>query len=159
MITSLWMKPGDDISVALGLRKTVFQDELGWNQEQDQDLLDGYGYHLVLIMNDIPVATGRITYCSVGKARLSRICVRKEYRRQGIGDGLVKVLDYKASQLGMQYSSVETVPGLENFYGRIGYQKTGETVSKNGMELMIMQKECNDGTRENCSHQCPGPKG
>lgn len=159
MITSLWMKPGDDISAALGLRKNVFQEELGWPQAQDNDLLDGYGFHLVLIMNDVPVATGRITYHSVGKARLSRICVRKEYRHQGIGDGLVKVLDYKASQLGMQYSRVETVPELEKFYGRIGYQKTGETMNKNGMELIVMQKECNDGTRENCSHQCPGSKG
>lgn len=159
MITSLWMKPGEDISAALELRKGVFQQELGWEQEQDHDLMDNYAFHLVLLLNDIPVATGRITYGSVGNARLGRICVKKEYRRQGIGDGLVKVLDYKASQMGMQYSSVETVPELEKFYGRIGYQKTGETLSKNGMELMIMQKECNDGTRENCSHQCPGSKG
>lgn len=159
MITSLWMKPGDDISVALELRKTVFQEELGWPREQDNDLMDNYAFHLVLILNDVPVATGRITYGSVGNARLSRICVKKQYRRQGIGDGLVKVLDYKASQMGMQFSSVEMVPELEKFYSRIGYKKTGETVSKYGMDFMIMQKECNDGTGENCTHQCSGQKG
>lgn len=159
MITSLWMKPGEDISAALELRKGVFQQELGWSPEQDNDLMDNYAFHLVLLLNDTPVATGRITYGSVGNARLGRICVKKEYRRQGIGDGLVKVLDYKASQMGMQFSSVETVPELEPFYRRIGYEKTGETANKYGMELQIMQKECNDGTRENCSHQCPGQKG
>lgn len=159
MITSIWMKPGDDISAALEIRKSVFQEELGWTKEQDNDLLDNYAFHLVLLLNDVPVATGRITYGSVGNARLGRICVVKKYRRQGIGDGLIKVLDYKASQMGMQYSSVETVPELEKFYQRIGYQRTGETKEKYGMEIITMQKETNDGTRENCAHQCPGQKG
>lgn len=159
MVTSLWMKPGEDISAALEIRKSVFQDELGWTAEQDNDLMDNYAFHLVLILNDVPVATGRITYGGVGKAQLSRICVVKKYRRQGIGDGLVKVLDFRASQMGMQYSVVETVPELEKFYTRIGYEKTGAATNKYGMELMTMQKETNDGTRENCAHQCSGKKG
>ena len=159
MVTSLWMKPGEDISAALEIRKSVFQDELGWEAEQDNDLMDNYAFHLVLLLNDVPVATGRITYGGVGKAQLSRICVVKKYRRQGIGDGLVKVLDYKASQLGMKVSTVETVENLEKFYQRIGFVKTGETKEKYGMELITMQKETNDGTRENCTHQCSGKKG
>ena len=113
MITSIWMKPGDDLKTALDIREQVFQQELGFTKEADQDALDAYSYHLVLLLNDVPVATGRISYDGVGMARLSRICVRKKYRRQGIGDGLVKVLDYKASQLGMGHSRVETVPELE----------------------------------------------
>ncbi len=159
MITSMWIRPGDDISAALEIRESVFQEELGWTKEEDNDLLDNYAFHLVLILNDVPVATGRITYGSVGCAQLSRICVLKKYRCQGIGDGLVKVLDYKASQMGLQYSVVDTIPELEMFYTRIGYQTTGETKEKHGMALMTMQKETNDGTRENCAHQCSGKKG
>ncbi|MEE0095286.1 MAG: GNAT family N-acetyltransferase, partial [Oscillospiraceae bacterium] len=116
MITSIWMKPGDHLKTALDIREQVFQQELGFTKEADQDVLDAYSYHLVLLLNDVPVATGRISYDGVGMARLSRICVLKKYRRQGIGDGLVKVLDYKASQLGMGHSRVETVPELEPFY-------------------------------------------
>lgn len=159
MITSVWLRPGEDAGVALELRREVFQDELGWTCEQDHDLMDGYAFHLVLLLHDIPVATGRITYGGIGNAKLGRICVKLKYRRQGIGDGLVKVLDYKASQMGMQYSTVETIPALEPFYARIGYTRTGEKTQKNGMELILMQKETNDGTRENCAHQCPGSKG
>ncbi len=156
MITSLWLRPGEDLTPALELRKTVFQQELAWSAEEDQDGQDAYAFHLVLLLKDEPVATGRITYGGVGVARLGRICVLKPYRRQGIGDGLVKVLDYKASQMGMQVSQIETVETMMPFYQRSGYAPTGETVEKNGMKWVVMQKETNDGTRENCAHQCPG---
>lgn len=159
MITSKWIRPGEDISEALDIRKQVFQEELGWSQEMDQDAMDAYSYHLVLYHQGTPVAAGRISYGGTGKGRLGRICVLKKYRRQGIGDGLVKVLDYKASQLGFKYSEIETVEELEIFYMHIGFLKTGETHNKYSMELITMQKECNDGTRENCAHQCSGKKG
>lgn len=158
MITSKWIRPGEDISEALNIRKQVFQEELGWSQAMDQDAIDAYSYHLVLYHQDAPVAAGRISYGGVGKGCLGRICVLNKYRRQGIGDGLVKVLDYKASQLGMKQSLIETVKELEIFYMRIGFMKTGDTHNKYGMELISMQKECNDGTRENCAHQRPCQK-
>lgn len=156
MITSMWLRPGEDLTVPLALRKQVFQEELGFTEEEDRDGLDAYAFHLVLLLNDVPVATGRISYGGVGVARLSRICVLKKYRRQGIGDGLVKVLDYKASQMGMGRSQVETVPELEPFYMRIGYLREGTPFEKGGVERITMGKETNDGTRENCAHQCPG---
>lgn len=157
MITSLWMKPGDELTPALDIRKQVFQQELGWKPEEDQDVVDAYSYHLVLLYNDAPAATGRISYDGIGTAKLSRICVLPQYRRQGIGDGLVKVLDYKASQLGMKRSRVETIPALEPFYMRIGYRAGGKTRTYAGLELISMEKETNDGTGENCAHQCPCP--
>ena len=157
MITSIWLRPGEDLTVPRSIREEVFQKELGWTKEADQDVMDAYAYHLVLLLKDVPVATGRLSYDGVGMARLSRICVLKKYRCQGIGDGLVKVLDYKASQLGMGHSRVETVHALEPFYMRIGYLATGAVRTLNGMELITMEKETNDGTRENCAHQCPCP--
>ena len=69
----------------------------------------------------------------------------------------MKVLDYKASQLGMKKSRVETIPALEPFYMRIGYLADGKTRNYDGMELISMEKETNDGTRENCAHQCTCP--
>lgn len=157
MITSKWFRPGDDIKEALEIRRDVFWQELGLSE--DQDVLDQYAYHLVLYYNGEAAAYGRISYGGKDTALLEKICVLPGFRRQGIGDGLVKVLDYKASQLGMKYSRVETVGKLEQFYGRIGYTKTDETIQKYGMDLMILQKETNDGTRENCAHQCTGTKG
>jgi len=159
MITSIWTSPGGDASAAQELRREVFQHELGFSTAEDQDGQDAYAWHLVLLLNEEPVATGRITYGGVGTAKLSRICVKKRYRRQGIGDGLVKILDFKASQMGMRYSAVEVPEDLMGFYTRLGYTATGETYVKLGRKLTPMKKETNDGSRENCSHQCSGKKG
>ena len=159
MVTSIWIRPGEDAAAAHAIREEVFQRELGFSPEDDRDLMDPYGFHLVLKLNDIPVAAGRITYGSVGTAKLDRICVLPKYRCQGIGDGLVKILDFKASQMGMQYSVVETIPEKEAFYNRIGYRATGETKEKYGRSLIVMKKECNDGTVENCAHQRTCQKG
>lgn len=155
MITSIWTKPGEEHPAALDIRRQVFQEELGWTPDMDQDLVDNYAYHLVLLLSDVPVATGRISFYGPGKALLSRICVLPKYRRQGIGDGLVKILDFKASTMGMKTSVVETVTSLMPFYQRIGYVKTGAGRDS----YIMMEKETNDGSRENCAHQCSCEKG
>lgn len=157
MITSIWTEPGGDATAARELRRRVFQEELGLAPEEDWDIQDAYAYHLALLMNDRPVAAGRITYGGVGTAKLSRICVLKQYRRQGIGDGLVKILDYKASQMGMRYSAVEAPEALTPFYQRIGYKAEGQPFVKWNETWISMKKETNSGAGENCAHQCPRP--
>ena len=157
MITSIWTGPGGDASVAKALREQVFCEELGLEPAAAWDTADTYAFHLVLMMNDEPVAAGRISYGGVGTAKLSRICVAKKYRRQGIGDGLVKILDFKASELGMQYSQVDVAAELLPFYRRLGYAPCGQEFNQWNRVLTPMKKETNDGTRENCAHQCPCP--
>ncbi len=159
MITSIWTNPGGDGTVASDLRQQVFCRELGLPESLAWDAIDPYAYHLVLMMGDVPVAAGRITYGGKGTAKLSRICVLKKYRRQGIGDGLVKILDYKASQLGMPWSQVDAAPELEPFYRRLGYAPAGEATEQWGYILTPMKKETNDGSGENCAHQCAGAQG
>ena len=159
MITSIWTNPGGDASVARALRQEVFCQELGLEDSLAWDVSDPYAFHLVLKMGDIPVAAGRITYGGVGAAKLSRICVLKKYRRQGIGDGLVKILDFKASQMGMPYSRVDVPEELTPFYSRFGYEKDGGPFEKWGRTFTPMKKETNDGTRKNCAHQRACPQG
>lgn len=156
MITSIWTGPGEDATAAKALRQQVFQQECNIPQTEEWETQDSYAYHLVLVMDGTPVAAGRITYGGVGIAKLDRICVLKKYRRQGIGDGLVKILDYKASQMGMRYSTVDAAEELLPFYRRLGYEPSGTPYTKWGRTLIPMKKETNDGTRENCAHQCPG---
>ena len=153
MITSIWTGPGGDASVARRLRQEVFCGELGLPEDLSWDVSDPYAWHLVLLMEEEPVAAGRITYGGVGLGKLGRICVRKRWRNQGIGDGLVKVLDYKASQLGMGFSQVEVPEELAHFYTRLGYRPCGDSYEAYGRTITPMKKETNDGSGENCAHQ------
>lgn len=152
MITSIWTKPGEDASVAREIRRQVFCQELGLPEELAWDKLDPYAFHLVLINGEEPVAAGRMTYGGLGVASLSRICVPKRWRNQGIGDGLVKIMDFKAAQMGMKISRVEAPPELHHFYQRIGFSPAGEPRDVWGYQLTPMEKETNDGSKENCAH-------
>lgn len=157
MITSIWTPPGGDGTVARTLREEVFCKELGLPPEAGWDESDRYAFHLVLMMGDVPVAAGRLSYGGAGTAMLSRICVAKKYRRQGIGDGLVKIMDFKAAMMGMEHSAVEVSQSLLPFYTRLGYEADGAPLERWGILLTPMKKETNDGTRENCAHQCACP--
>ena len=157
MITSIWTPPGGDGTVAKTLREAVFCKELGLPPEAGWDESDRYAFHLVLMMEDVPVAAGRLSYGGAGTAMLSRICVAKKYRRQGIGDGLVKIMDFKAAIMGMGHSAVEVPQSLLPFYTRLGYEAYGAPLERWGILLTPMKKETNDGTRENCAHQCTCP--
>ena len=152
MITSIWTAPGGDASVARALREQVFCQELGMDQEMAWDSMDQYAFHLVLLLDDKPVAAGRMSYGGGSTAMLSRICVAKDYRRQGIGDGLIKIMDFKASGMGMQYSAAEVPEQHRNLFARIGYQEDGPAFSKYGWTVTPMKKETNDGTKSNCAH-------
>ena len=77
MITSIWTPPGGDGTVAKTLREAVFCKELGLPPEAGWDESDRYAFHLVLMMEDVPVAAGRLSYGGAGTAMLSRICVAK----------------------------------------------------------------------------------
>ncbi len=156
MITSIWTGPGGDASAARSLRRQVLVEELGMEDSLAWDAADPYAFHLVLVMNGTPVAAGRMTYGGIGTARLDRICVLKQYRRQGIGDGLVKVLDFKAAMQGMRRSVVYSTEELLPFYGRIGYSATGNRKEAWGLTLLELEKETNDGTDANCVQSCHG---
>ncbi len=75
MITSIWAGPGGDFAAAKAIRQAVFVEELGMDPALGWDTTDDFSFHLVLLLDGEPVATGRITYGGVGVAALGRICV------------------------------------------------------------------------------------
>ena len=140
MITSKWIKPGESLDTVSALRA----------QSDDApcaDMLDQFSYHLILSLDGTDVATGRIRYLKQDTAALEDIFVLPAFRCQGIGDGLVKILDYKASQLGMHFSEVTCPIALKRFFSLIGFQILA---SEDG--TLQMRKETNDGSTENCKN-------
>ena len=75
MITSIWISPGGDGTAARTIREQVFCQELGLPESLAWDQADSWAYHLVLLLDGLPAAAGRITYAGAGTAGLDRICV------------------------------------------------------------------------------------
>lgn len=152
MITSVWTVPGERNEPAFQIRNAVFCKELGMDPEKLEDAFDPFSFQLTLLLDDVPVAAGRFYLRSVGKAQMSRICVLPEYRRQGIGDGLIKILDYKAAMAGLKESYADVPLEYEPLFLRIGFLPYGEPFEQEGRMVRTMKKECNDGTKGHCTH-------
>lgn len=152
MITSIWTIPGEENETAFAVRRAVFCDELGMDPERERDAFEPFSFQLTLLLDDVPVAAGRFYLRGVGKAQLSRICVLPEYRRQGLGDGVIKILDYKAALAGLQESYADVPLEHQPLFLRIGFTPVGEPFEQDGRTVQTMKKECNDGTKGHCSN-------
>ena len=153
MITSIWTVPGEKNETAATLRAAVFCGELGLPPEVEQDEFDPFSFQLALLSDGVPVAAGRFYLRAVGKAQLSRICVLPEWRRQGIGDGLIRILDFKAAMAGLRESYAQVPLAYVPLFQRIGFVACGEPEQELGQTVQPMRKETNDGTKGHCAHQ------
>lgn len=161
MIQGKWIPPGQPIDEALRLREAVFVEEQGFSAALERDDKDALSWHVVLYLEDVPAATGRIYYAE-GAYWLGRLCVIKSARGQGLGDLLMRMLLDKAKRhfaprvcLGAQ---VQAMP----FYAKYGFAPCGRPYEEEGVphQTMCLRGEdidlggtC-DGDCETCG-QCP----
>lgn len=158
MITSAWSQPGQAHPAAEAIYQEVLVQELGLPQEA-VETAGAMSLHLVLELDGEPVAAGALAYVSARQGRIAPVCVRKRWRLQGIGDGLVKILNYKAGTLGFQTATADVPEAHLGFFRRLGYAETGEEAQCGELPLKIMEKELDDDAGDHCTHQCAGEKG
>lgn len=75
------------------IRKLVFQDEQGIDVSLDVDKHDKHRktHHYVLLLNDLPVGAVRWREGTMGY-KIERFCILKEYRSQGLGMEMLKLI-------------------------------------------------------------------
>ena len=157
MITSEWFGPGKPHEAAAVIAREVLVDELHADPSQVFDLQDNYSYYLLLRVNGTDAAIGRLSYVRAGVGQIGCVAVRKNWRRQGLGDAVVKVLMYRAWDLELRHVRVLSDTENEAFFRRLGFMKTDEPLTADGK--FWMERETDDGTGENCAHQCACEKG
>lgn len=156
MITSVWYGPGQPFEPAAAIVREVFLDELHADPAHVFDRADDFSYHLLLRLNGEDVAAGRLSYVRAGLGQIGCVAVRKDWRRQGLGDALVKILLYRAWDLELRRVQVLAREDAVPFYERIGFAKTGASFEEDGVRKFWMEKETDDGTGSHCAHQCAG---
>lgn len=117
------------------LRTQVFVKEQGIALEIDFDGLDEVATHVLVVLGDVPVGTGRI----LKDGHIGRIAVLKNTRRQGVGAMVIKALvgeakkrDYKRVYLGSQMHATA-------FYKKLGFHVCGEVFLDAGLEHIEME--------------------
>lgn len=125
---------------AKAIREEVFVKEQGFANEFDE--IDDRSWHLVLYLDQTPIATGRVYEVDPETYQIGRICVRKPFRGQSVGTYVVKFLCNKAISLGARKAVLLAQLDKQGFYYRIGFRPdpNGEVIMDEGVPHIKMTK-------------------
>lgn len=126
---------------AAAIRRAVFIEEQGVPESLEWDEHDAMAVHaLALDLDGRAVATGRLVVVpGAREARIGRMAVQRELRRQGLGGRVLTALLDAAACQGilrvMLHAQVAVVP----FYHRFGFAGTGGQFEEAGIPHIGME--------------------
>jgi len=138
----------EGIAEARRIRREVFVEEQGIPAHLDPDGLDESAFHVLCLVGDEVVGTGRIVIMGNTKGVLGRIAVRSAYRRNGLGRQIVRKLESIAVAQNLTQLSLQPHRHLEAFYQSLGYHTVPGIDFVSEHELLTMEKDI--GTTEQC---------
>ena len=151
MITSVFIPGNKDTSEPFAIRRTVFIEEQGVPEQEEYDEFDKDALHLLVYVDEVPAATGRIWHEGTG-FRIGRLAVLKEYRGQKIGDLAVRLLIYKAFSSGAQSLTVNAQTYIMPLYRKFGFKEYGEEFLEAGLPHMSMRVDKDDVVYPSACH-------
>jgi predicted GNAT family N-acyltransferase len=127
---------------ALGVRFRVFVGEQQVPMEEELDEVDATATHAIVLQGGQVVATGRVFYRDEDSAaRIGRMAVDMEYRRQGIGGRLLQFLEDEATAQGVTTYILNAQVYVKDFYAAHGYTERGEEFLEADIVHILMRKE------------------
>ncbi|WP_207694879.1 hypothetical protein DOK67_0003111 [Enterococcus sp. DIV0212c] len=129
-------------AAAFALRYEVFvlEQEISLQEEFDELDTDQRNY---FVAYDQRLVLGTIRYQSIDAASIQpdRLCVKKEYRKKGIGKQLLLLLEEKALTEGYEFSILSAEKTALSFYEELGYRVTSEEFLEDGIPCVKMSKK------------------
>ena len=137
MITSAFIPGNQDTSDILLIRDEVFVGEQNCPGEEEYDVLDERALHLIVYVDEVPAAIGRIWY-DEPLFRIGRLAVRKQFRGQKIGDLALRLLLFKTFSMGAQKIDIHAQSYLIDFYKKFGFTSHCEEFTESGIPHFAM---------------------
>lgn len=138
--TFLWVNDKSDLEKCFYIRKKVFIEEQGFNNDLDD--IDNTAYHLLLLDCDSPVATARLFIDKSNFWRIGRVCVLKNYRKNNIGAFLIKECIKKATKLKGNIPIILSAQvGVQKFYEKLGFYSYGDIFYEDNCPHIMMKYE------------------
>lgn len=122
------------------IRKVVFQEEQGVEENLEFDGKDEICDHLIAYLDEKAVGTARIRYLSPKTAKIERLAVLSFVRGQGIGKKIMEyalVITASKDVLDVVINAQEYVKGL---YQQLGFVESGEIFLEAGIPHVKMIK-------------------
>ncbi len=143
------IKIGQDfelIDMAQTIRYNVFTVEQNIPPHLDLDGLDEVSMHALVMKQNTPVATARLTVNSEGHAVLARVAVMPEFRGAGIATRLVKALMNHAKNVDAKTVEIHAHQYLRAYYQNLGFEFVKEVEVVGEHQLIEMQWTVTDNS-------------
>ncbi|MGI5849402.1 MAG: GNAT family N-acetyltransferase [Christensenellales bacterium] len=138
MITSVFIPGNKDLSEPYMIRREVFIKEQHCPENEEFDSFDAQAIHLMVYVDEVPAATGRIWYDG-SDFRIGRLAVRKPFRGQKIGDLALRLLIYKAFSSGAESLNISAQTYIIPLYKKFGFKEYGQEYLEAGIPHMAMK--------------------
>jgi len=123
------------------IRIKVFQEEQGVYPDLEFDGLDASAVHLLAYINESAVATARIREIDSKTAKIERLAVLSEFRKQGIGKKLMQSALSLISKQGKKLAVVHAQAYIAQLYKSLGFEIVGEEFSEAGIPHVKMIRQ------------------
>lgn len=126
---------------AFEIRQRVFTDEQGFPADIDVDEKDDQSLHVLIYVDEKPVATARMFSICEDVYQIGRVCVLKSYRKLHFGELLMNQLEKEAVKQHVKALIVHGQCQAEGFYKKCGYHAVGAPYLEDGCLHVTMKKE------------------
>ena len=132
----------EEMEGALSVRFRVFVAEQNVPMDEELDEFDSSATHAIVLSQGEVVATGRVVYGNEDSAaRIGRMAVDMDWRRNGIGGRLRTFLEEEAATQGVSTYILNAQEYVKDFYASHGYVERGETFLEANIVHILMRKE------------------
>ena len=137
----------EEMEGALGVRFRGFVGEQQVPMEEELDEVDAMATHAIVVLNSAGqegqvVATGRVFYRDEDSAaRIGRMAVDADWRRNGIGGRLLEFLEQEAAKQGVTTYILNAQVYVKEFYAANGYEERGTEFLEAEIIHVLMRKD------------------
>lgn len=132
--------------ICKGLRDEIFGKEISDGKENE-------AYHFVGYEKTKQIAVARLRKITDESYEIAYVGLKPDYRRQMVGDLIMRALADKAQRMGAKEAVVEAPVSLVQFFEYEDYTAFGEEFIKDGVKCVKMKIDLT------YRHKCRGCKG
>lgn len=117
------------------IRHKVFVEEQQIPSEEEWDELDAVSEHFLLLVNDRPVATARVT----PEGKIGRLAVLAPLRGKGLGEKIMQRAIEHCRRMGLKKVGLNAQISALGLYQKLGFKVTGEEYMEVGIPHLPME--------------------